>query len=127
MPVFPPVAIYNRAVPELTPAHIAILEKLVSDGYAPVAFPLYGNAIGIRRGSFAALLVPDGDAALKMMGEPCYVMGLNLAVRARREGRAVFVWKDRVIEATAELLEEFRRFSVELAEVLGCAQKNPHP
>jgi hypothetical protein len=118
VPVFQPVAIYNRAVPEFTPAHIAILEKLVSDGYVPVAFPMYGNAIGIRRGSFAALLVPDGEAALKMMGEPCYVIGSNLAVQTRREGRAVFVWKDRVIEATAELLEEFRRFSVELARLL---------
>jgi hypothetical protein len=105
-------------VPEFTPAHIGIAERLVAHGYVLVAFPMYANAIGVRRGSFAALLVPEGEAALKMLGEPCYVVGSNLAVRARREGRAVFVWKDRVIEATAELLEELSRFSAELAEVL---------
>ena len=74
--------------------------------------------MGVRRGAFAALLVPEGAAALKMMGEPCYVIGANLAVRARREERAVFVWKDKVVEATAELREELSRFSAELARLL---------
>jgi hypothetical protein len=105
-------------VPELTPAHIAILEKLVAQGFTPVAFPLYASAIGVRRGSFAALLVPAGEGALKIMGEPCYVVGLNLAVRTRREGRQVFVWKDKTIEATPELLEEVARFSADLAVLL---------
>jgi hypothetical protein len=119
VPVFPlQLAIHNPVVPDLTPAHIAILEQLISRGYAPVAFPMYGNAIGVRRGSFAALLVPDGEAALKMMGEPGYVIGSNLAVRARHEGRAVFVWKKKTIEATPELLEELARFSAELAALL---------
>ena len=121
------LAIYNPAVPELTPAHIAILEELVSRGYVPVAFPMYANAIGVRRGSFAALLVPEGEAALKILGEPCYVIGSNLAVRMRRKGRAVFVWKDKVIEATAELLEELGEFSAELAGVLGCTAKKSAP
>jgi hypothetical protein len=102
-------------VSELTPAHIAILERLVAEGFVPVAFPLYASAMGVRRGSFAALLLPAGDAAMKIMGEPCYVVGSNLAVRTRREGRQVFVWKDKAIEATPELLEELARFSSDLA------------
>ena len=81
----------------------------------PVAFPLYASAMGVRRGSFAALLIPAGDAAMKIMGEPCYVVGSNLAVRTRREGREVFVWKDKAIEATPELLEELARFASDLA------------
>lgn len=107
-----------RSVSELTPAHIAILEKVVALGFTPVAFPLYASAIGVRRGSFAALLVPADDTTLKIMGEPCYVMGLNLAVRTRREGRQVFVWKDKTIEVTPELLEELARFSADLAVLL---------
>lgn len=103
---------------ELTPAHIAILERFVAQGFAPVAFPLYASAIGVRRGSFAALLVPAGNAALKVMGEPCYIVGSNLAVRTRREGRQVFVWKDKAIEATPELLEELARFSTDLETML---------
>lgn len=112
------LAIYNPAVPELTPAHINILEKLVSRGYVLVAFPMYANAVGVRLGSFAALLVPADEAALKILGEPCYVIGSNLAVRTRWKGRAAFVWKDKVIEATAGLLEELSRFSAELARLL---------
>jgi hypothetical protein len=108
----------SRSVSELTPAHIAILERLVAQGFVPVAFPLYASAIGVRRGSFAALLIPAGDAAMKIMGEPCYVVGSNLAVRTRREGRQVFVWKDKAIEATPELLQELARFDADLAVLL---------
>jgi hypothetical protein len=79
---------------------------------------MYASAIGVRRGSFAALLVPASDTTLKIMGEPCYVMGSNLAVRARREGRAFFVWKEKSVEATQELLEELARFSSDLAALL---------
>ena len=79
---------------------------------------MYGNAIGVRRGSFAALLVPEGEMALKVMGEPCYVIGSNLAVRARRNGRAVFVWKKKTVEATPELLRELAEFSAELTKLL---------
>ena len=104
---------------DLTPAHRAILERIVAHGFTPVAFPLYAAAIGVRRGSFAALLVPAGESTLKLLGEPCYVTGSNLAVRTRRQGRPVFVWKRQAIEATPELLEELARFSAELGELLG--------
>ncbi len=105
-------------MPELTPAHIAILERFVANGFATVAFPLYASAVGVRRGTFAALLVPANETRLKVMGEPCYVIGSNLAVRARREGRAVFVWKEQLVEATPELLEELARFSSDVAKLL---------
>jgi hypothetical protein len=103
---------------EFTPAHFSILERLVAQGFTPVVFPLYASAIGVRRGLFAALLVPAGETTLKLMGEPCYVIGSNLAVRARRAGRAVFVWKDKSVEATPELLQELARFSAELRALL---------
>lgn len=102
----------------LTPAHMAILARLVAQGFTPVAFPMYASAIGVRRGAFAALLVPAGDAALKLLGEPCYVIGANLAVRTRREGREVFVWKEKSVEATAELSAEFARFSADIGDLL---------
>lgn len=103
---------------EFAPAHIAILERLAASGFTPVAFPLYASALGVRRGLFAALLVPADETTLKMMGEPCYVIGSNLAVRARRDGRSVFVWKDKSVEATPELLQELTRFSADLSALL---------
>jgi hypothetical protein len=103
----------------LTPAHISILERMVVEGFTPVAFPMYASAIGVQRGSFAALLVPADESALKMLGEPFYVIGLNPAVRTRRAGREVFVWKEKTIEATPQLMAEFGRFSEEVRAVLG--------
>lgn len=103
---------------DFTPTHMAILERFVTNGFATVAFPFYVSAIGVRRGSFAALLMPAGEAALKLMGEPCYVIGSNLAVRARRQGREVFVWKEKSVEATGELLHEFEKFASDVAELL---------
>ena len=113
-----PLGHYNSCVPEFTVAHLALLERLVAHGFTPVAFAMYASAIGLRRGSFAALLVPAGDTALKIMGEPCYLIGSNLAVRTRRGGRPVFVWKDKSVEATPELLEELAVFSSDLTNLL---------
>jgi hypothetical protein len=114
-------------MPELTPAHVAILERLVAHGFTPVAFPLYASAIGVRRGSFAALLAPGDQAALRLMGEPCYLIGPNLAVRTRRQGQPVFVWKDKSVEATPELLQELDRFSADLGALLGLEVKSERP
>src|SRR5256885_14659506 len=101
---------HSSPSPALTQAHITILERLIAQGFTPVVFPMYASAMGVRRGAFAALLTPADDRALKIMGEPCYVMGTNLAVRTRREGRPAFVWKDKSVEASPELLQEFAQF-----------------
>src|ERR1700674_979467 len=104
-------------MPELAPTQIAILQRLVSQGFVPVAFPLYAQAIGIRRGSVAALLVPDETGGLKILGEPCYLIDGNLGARIRRHGRPFFVWKKKEVEATPALLAEIARFSEELVQV----------
>lgn len=105
-------------MPELTPAHVTILERLVAQRFTPVAFPMYASAMGMRRGSFAALLVPASESALKMLGEPFYLIGMNPAVRTRRAGRDVFVWKEKTVEATLELVQELAQFSADLMAIL---------
>ena len=104
---------------ELTPAHVAVLERLVAAGFVPVAFPLYSSAIGIRRGSTAALLVPDpSGVGLRLLGQPCYLLDGNLSVRVLRDGREWFVWKGKQREVAPELLAELSRFGADLAAVL---------
>lgn len=103
---------------ELTPTQIAVLERLVEHGFSPAAFPLYANAIGIRRGPFAALLAPAETGSLRLLGEPCYLIEGNFSVRVRRRGRLYFVWKKREVEATPELLAELVHLAAELAELL---------
>lgn len=103
---------------ELTSAQIAILERLAARGFAIVAFSLYASAIGVRRGLFAVLLVPVDGGALRILGDPCYLIDGNLSVRVSRKGRPMFVWKSREVEATAELSAELSRFAADVSELL---------
>lgn len=100
----------------LTPAAIAILERLAALGFVPGSFPLYASAIGVRRGAFAALLVPDPLAGLRLLGEPSYLIEGQLSARARRAGRDCFVWKQKQVEASPGILSELRQFAADLAQ-----------
>jgi len=102
----------------LTPVQTAALERLVARGFTLAAFPLYASAIGVRRNSFAALLVPAAEAGLRVLGDPCYLIDGNFTVRVRRGELQWFVWKSKSAKATPDLLAELGRFSKELLEVL---------
>jgi hypothetical protein len=103
---------------ELSPQQIAILERLVAKGYVPVAFPLYANAVGIRKGSYAALLDPVCSGGFRLFGEPCMLLDGNLTVRVKDKGQSWFVWKKQRIEATPERLSELDQFFSELRILL---------
>src|SRR5579862_6499299 len=95
---------------ELSPQQIVILERLIGKGYVPVAFPLYANAIGIRKGSCAALLDPIPGNGFRVFGEPCMLLDGNLTVRVRDKNESWFVWKKQRLEATPDRLAELSRF-----------------
>jgi hypothetical protein len=99
---------------ELSAVQVRILEHLVSNGFTPVAFPLYANAVGIRKGSCAALLDPVSDGGFRLFGEPCVLLDGNLTVRIQEKGKTWFVWKKLRLEATREQIEELDRFVAEL-------------
>jgi hypothetical protein len=103
---------------ELTPRQVAILERLVSAEFFVVAFPLYANAVGIRKGACAALLDPIAGVGFRLFGEPCLLLDGNLTVRVTDKGKSWFVWKKQRIEATAERLGELDRFVSELKLML---------
>jgi hypothetical protein len=106
---------------ELTPAQIAVLQRLRTNGFVLSAFPLYASAIGVRRGAFAALLVPVEGAGLRLFGETCYLIDGNLSARTTRQGSAVFVWKNKQVAVTPELAADLERFSADLREMLAAA------
>jgi hypothetical protein len=103
---------------ELTPQQIAILERLVSAGFSVVAFPLYANAVGIRKAGYAALLDPIAGGGFRLFGEPCLLLEGNLTARVTDKGKSWFVWKKERIEATAERLSGLDRFVSELKLML---------
>ena len=95
---------------QLIPQHLAALERIASSGFAVVAFPLYANAVGVRKGEYAALLDPAADGSFRLFGEPCMLLEGNLTVRIADKGRSWFVWKKQRIEATPERLQQLREF-----------------
>ena len=108
----------KKSMNELTRQQIAILERLMSCGFSVVAFPLYTNAVGIRKGNYAALLNPLAGGGFRLFGEPCVLLEGDLAVRITEKERSWFVWKKQRLEATPERLSELGRFVTELKLLL---------
>lgn len=99
---------------ELTPQQIAVLERFRDAGFGLAAFPLYASYLAVKKENCAVLLAPVAGGGMKLYGEPCYLVGGNMGVRARREGRDWFVWKKEQVEATPARLQELQRFAAEV-------------
>jgi hypothetical protein len=102
---------------ELTPQQVAQLERLVARGFAIVAFPLYASHVGVRREHCAALLEPSG-AGMRIFGSAFYLVEGNPAVRVRRGGRDVYVWKKAELDATPQRERELAEFAADLQRAL---------
>jgi hypothetical protein len=103
---------------ELSANQINILERLASKEFALVAFPMYANAVGVRKGSCAALLDPIPNAGFRLYGEPCFLLEGNLTVRIAEKGKTWFVWKKQRLEATPERVAELESFVAQLKLLL---------
>jgi hypothetical protein len=103
---------------ELTPAQIAVLERLHSRGLEIVAFPMYESVVGIRKGNCAALLTPAGPNAFTIQGQPTYLIGGNLSARVVHTDGHYFVRKQEQLEATPERLAELAAFTAELTDAI---------
>jgi hypothetical protein len=103
---------------EFTPQQIAILERLIAKEFSLVAFPLYANAVGVRKGSCAALLDPIANGGFRVFGEPCILLDGNLTVRITEKGKTWFVWKKQRMEATPQRLTELENFVADLKLLL---------
>jgi len=102
----------------LSPQQLTILQRLHAAGFEIVAFPMYANYIGTRKGNCAALLAPAASGTFNIFGAPAYLLGGNFTVRVRRDGREFFVWKKESLEATPARLAELDAFAAELSEAL---------
>ena len=103
---------------EFSPQQVGILERLVAKEFVLVAFPLYANAVGVRKGSCAALLDPIANGGFRVFGEPCVLLEGNLTVRITEKEKSWFVWKKKRLEATAERVLELESFVAELKLLL---------
>jgi hypothetical protein len=103
---------------EFSAQQIGILERLVAKEFNLVAFPLYANAVGVRKGSCAALLDPIANGGFRLFGEPCVLLDGNLTVRIQEKGKTFFVWKKKRLEASAERIADLEKFVAELELLL---------
>jgi hypothetical protein len=102
---------------DLSPQQMAILQRLHLAGFEIVAFPMYANYVGTRKGNCAALLSPAAGG-FRIFGTPAHLIGGNFSVRVRRDGREFFVWKKQSLEVTAARLRELDAFAAELTAAL---------
>ncbi|MGA7794552.1 MAG: hypothetical protein WCA19_16070 [Candidatus Acidiferrales bacterium] len=103
---------------EFSPQQVGILERLVAKEFVLVVFPLYANAVGVRKGICAALLDPIANGGFRVFGEPCVLLDGNLTVRITEKGTTWFVWKKQRLEATLERVLELESFVAELKLLL---------
>lgn len=103
---------------DLTPKQAAVLQRLLSGGFELIAFPVYPNHIGIRKGSCAALLAPVVPDTFKVFAEPAYLVDGNLSARITLDGHDYFIWKKQRLEATAARRAELSSFADDLTEAL---------
>ena len=103
---------------ELTPQQIRVLNELQAREFQIVAFPLYANHVGVRKGNCAALLAPVASDGFSVFGAPAYLVEGNFSVRVTHRKREWYVWKQQMVEVTPEHLREVEAFSAELTEAL---------
>ena len=103
---------------EFSPQQMEILQRLIAKEFVLVAFPLYANAVGVRKDHCAALLDPVPNGGFNILGEPCMLLEGNLTVRIKEKGKTWFVWKKQRVEATADRISELEKFVTDLKLLL---------
>jgi hypothetical protein len=93
------------------------LQRLYLAGFEIETFDRFPKCVGVVRNGCVAMLVP-GKSGMQVLGTPGWRMGEAIGVLVEKEGRQVFQAKQEIVEATAERLEELRRFRSELEQLL---------
>jgi hypothetical protein len=103
---------------DLSPRQAEILERLDREGFQVVAFPMYAQYVGVRKGNCAALLAPLLKDGFTVFGAPTYMVGENLGAHVKHPDGEWFVWKNDRVPATPERVSELEQFSAELTAAL---------
>ncbi len=95
-----------------------ILQKLYVAGFDIQSFDRFPRAIGIGKGDCIALLEPDANIGLRLLGRPGWKIKDAIGVLTTHGGRQVFQWKGEIVEATPNRLKLLENFERELAQTL---------
>jgi hypothetical protein len=103
---------------ELTPQQVNFLNQLRSRGFEVVAFPMYENFVGVRKGNCGALLTPSGTGSFQLYGDPSYLIRGQPSARTIQSDGHWFVRRGEKVQATSERTAELDAFAAELANAL---------
>ncbi len=103
--------------PPLNPAQVERLERLLKAGYQFTTFEQFARFPAAEKGGFVALL-DISSGGVRQFGSVGYHLGTGIGVLIDRPGGKAFVWKSESREATPELLAEYEKVKLELAELL---------
>jgi len=103
---------------DLSHKQAVILQRILSLGFELIAFPVYPNHVGIRRGNCAALLAPTTPDTFRVFAEPAYLVDGNLSARITLDGHDYFIWKKQKLEATPARRAELASFAGDLSDAL---------
>ncbi len=98
------------------PDSAEILQKLYVAGFDVQTYERFPRAVGISKGDCIALLEPDANAGLRVIGRSGWKIGDAIGVLTSHAGRPVFQSKNQVVEATPERLKILEAFERELAQ-----------
>ena len=87
---------------QLTPQQVNFLSTLRARGFDVVAFPLYENFVGVRKGNCGALLAPNDAGTFQLYGEPSYLVSGQPSARMIQSDGHWFVRRGEKIPATLE-------------------------
>jgi hypothetical protein len=103
---------------ELTPRQMQVMERLFTAGFRSIAIPPYESALCMHREACVVVLAPVDNGGLRILAPPSYLIDGHFAVKLKRSGGDVFVWKQAELPATPERLAELERFHTELNEIM---------
>jgi hypothetical protein len=103
---------------DVTPQQLSILQRLQGHGFEVVAFPMYEQYVGVRKGNCGALLAPAGSDGFTLYGEPSYLVAGGLSARLIQSDGLWFVRKKDKLAATPERTAELDSFAAELVDAL---------
>ncbi len=117
-----PLSLIALGLPELTPAQVALLERLLRAGFRLVTLERFARYPAVEKDGMISLLDTSGGK-IRIFGQVGYRMGEGIGVLVERGGGKVFVWHQQSVPASPELVASYDRVRGELNELLENLEK----
>jgi hypothetical protein len=102
---------------ELTTGQIGKLQALLNAGFQLTSIEHMTRHLAVEKNGYVALLDP-AEGSLRLFGQVGYRVGEGIGMLVQRKGRSSFMWKNRELDATPDLLTAYQHVRAKLTEIL---------